>query len=170
MQGGGKKGANTTDHILTLKEAKRKGKNVYIAFLDVTKAYDKAWADGIMYVLKKRGIDNKLWSTIKSLNEDLSAVVETKHGNTRTIKMKDNIRQGGVLSVIMYATLMDEIAKEIKARNLGIKMQGEEKIGCLLWMDDVALIAENKEELQEMLDITEETSTKYRIKFGEDKS
>ena len=170
MQGGGKKGANTIDHILTLKEATKKGKNVYIAFLDVTKAYDKAWADGIMYVLEKRGINNKLWSTIKALNDDLNAIVETKHGNTRPIKMKDNIRQGGVLSVIMYATLMDEIAKEIKARNLGIAMNDEEKIGCLLWMDDVAFIADNREELQEMLDITEKISTKYRIKFGEDKS
>ena len=170
MQGGGKKGANTVDHTLALKEAIRKGKKVYIAFLDVTKAYDKAWADGIMYVLEKRGIKDNLWKKIKQLNEDLTAVIETKHGNTRQIIMKDNIRQGGVLSVIMYATLMDEIGKEVKTRNLGVDMGHGEKIGCLLWMDDVALISENKEELQEMLNITEEIGTRYRIKFGEEKS
>ena len=170
MQGGGKKGSNTVDHILALKEAITMGKSVYMAFLDVTKAYDKAWAEGIMYVLNKQGINNRLWSTIKKLNEDLNATVETKHGDTRTIKMRDNIRQGGVLSVIMYATLMDEIAKEVKERNLGIKLNEGDKIGCLLWMDDVAFIAENREELQEMLDITEKISMKYRIKFGEEKS
>ena len=170
MQGGGKKGAQTIDHILALREAIRKGKEVYIAFMDVTKAYDKAWASGIMHVLEKQGINNKLWSTIKELNEDLKAFVETKHGNTRTIKLKDNIRQGGVLSVIMYATLMDEIAKEVRTRNLGVPMREGEKLGCLLWMDDVAFIAEKKEDLQEMLDIAEEVSAKYRIKFGEEKS
>ena len=170
MQGGGKKGANTVDHILALKEASRKGKNIYIAFLDVTKAYDKAWAEGIMFVMEKQGIKDKLWETIKHLNEDLEAYIETKHGNTRQIKLKDNIRQGGVLSVIMYATMMDEIAKEIQKRNLGIDMGTDQKLGCLLWMDDVALISQNKEELQEMLNITEEIGTKYRIKFGEEKS
>ena len=170
MQGGGKKGANTVDHILALKEAIKKGKDCYVAFLDVTKAYDKAWADGIMYVLGKEGIDNKLWPIIKELNENLTAIVETKHGNTRPITMKDNIRQGGVLSVIMYAILMDEIAKEIEANKLGITMKEGEKIGCLLWMDDVALIAESKDELQKMLDIADKISTKYRIKFGEEKS
>ena len=169
-QGGGKKGSNTVDHTLALKEAIKKGKKVYIAFLDVTKAYDKAWADGIMYVLEKRGIKDRLWKKIKQLNEDLTAVIETKHGNTRQIQMKDNIRQGGVLSVVMYATLMDEIAKEVKARNLGINIGQGAKIGCLLWMDDVALISENREELQEMLDITQEMGTRYRIKFGEEKS
>ena len=170
MQGGGKKGSNTVDHTLALKEAIRKGKKVYIAFLDVTKAYDKAWAEGIMYVLEKRGLNDGLWRKIKQLNENLSATIETRHGNTRQILMKDNIRQGGVLSVIMYATLMDEIAKEVKQRNLGVNMGNGTKIGCLLWMDDVALISENKEELQEMLNITDEIGTRYRIKFGEEKS
>ena len=45
-QAGGQKGKATTDHILILKElvtkAKEQKKPIYIAFLDVTKAYDKA--------------------------------------------------------------------------------------------------------------------------------
>jgi len=170
MQGGGKKGSNTVDHILTLQEMIRKGKNVYIVFLDVTKAYDKAWADGIMYVLAKQGIQGNLWKIIQELNKKLTATIETKYGNTREIQMKDNIRQGGVLSVIMYAVLMDEIAKEIKRRNLGIAGEDGTNTGCLLWMDDVALIANNPEEMQEMLDITSEIGIKYRIKFGMEKS
>ena len=85
-------------------------------------------------------------------------------------EFKDNIRQGGVLSVIMYATLMDKIAKEEETRNLGVSMRDGEKLGCLLWIDDVAFIAEKKEDLQEMLDIAEEAGAKYRIKFGEEKT
>ena len=170
MQGGGKKGANTSDHLLTIQELQKKGKNTYIAFLDVTKAYDKAWADGIMYVMAQQGVQDSTWMTIKKLNEGLTAVAETKHGKTREIKMKDNIRQGGVLSVIMYAILMDEIAKRIKEKNIGIEIEKDNKIGCLLWMDDVVLISEKPEELQEMLNITNEIGTKYRIKFGEEKS
>ena len=65
----------------------------------------------------------------------------------------------------MYATLMDEIAKEVKVRNLGISMGQGSRVGCLLWMDDVALISEDREELQEMLHITQDMGTRYRTKF-----
>ena len=66
---------------------------------------------------------------------------------------------------------MDEISKNIKEANLGIKIPGEEKkIGCLLWMDDVALIANNRKEMQAMLNITDDTAKKYHIKFGDEKS
>ena len=169
-QGGGKRGASTVDHLTVVHETIRIGKKVYVTFLDVTKAYDKAWADGIMYVLEKEGIKDTTWSLIRKLNEDLTAQIETKHGTTRVIRMKDNIRQGGVLSVIMYAALMDEIAKEIDKRGLGVTIAPNRKIGCLLWMDDVVFITEKHQEMQEMLDIAHTAATRYRLKFGEEKS
>ena len=169
-QGGGKKGANTADHILILKELQKVEKTTYITFLDVTKAYDKAWADALLYVINKRGVKNKLWLTVKNLNENLIARVRTKHGTTRDIRIKDSIRQGGVLSVTMYATMMDEIAEEIQNQNLGVKLDEETKVGCLLWMDDVALIANDQTEMQEMLNITGKIADRYHIEFGKAKS
>ena len=47
------------------------------------------------------------------MNENLTATIETKYGDTRTIYIKDSILQGGVLAIVAYANLMDEIAKEI---------------------------------------------------------
>ena len=61
-----------------------------------------------MYVLHKEGIKGKIWQIIDILNRDLKTTIQTKYGPTRQIKIKDSIRQGGVLSVIQYATLMDE--------------------------------------------------------------
>ena len=50
---------------------------------------------------------------------------------------------------------MDEINKEIIKKKVGPKLHNtEEYIGCLLWMDDVALITDNHKDLQEMLNIT----------------
>ena len=78
----------------------------------------------------------------------------TEHGLTRKIAIKDSIRQGGVLSVIEYATLMDEITKDIQGREQGIKMENGETLANLLWMDDVALIHEETKQLQEIMDTT----------------
>jgi hypothetical protein len=144
---------------------------MYIAYLDVTKAYDKALLDGIMYAMHKNGVKGPLWNIIRKFNMNLKAKIKTKAGTTRQIEIKDSIRQGGVLSVILYATVMDEIAKELQKENRGIRIgDTENKIGCLLWMDDVVLMAESPTELQEMLNTTKRVADKYHIVFGKEKS
>ena len=59
-QARGKEGISTTDHLLILKEIintpKRKKKPFLLTYLDVRKAYDKAWLDGIMYALHNNGV------------------------------------------------------------------------------------------------------------------
>jgi hypothetical protein len=108
---------------------------------------------------------------ISNLNSNLKAQIKTKHGLTEIISIKNSIRQGGVLSGALYALLMDEIAKEIQTHNIGIDLHNTTlKIGCLLWMDDVALFHHNPYELQKMLNTTEQVASKYRIEFGEPKS
>ena len=170
-QAGGTKNRATTDHILILKEmaniTKTRKKQLILVYLDVTKAYDKAWLDGIMYVLQKRGIKTKLWKIIKELNSNLTTSIKTKHGKTRKINITDSIRQGGVLSVTLYALMMDETNKALKQTDLGIKIPGNDtKIPCLLWMDDVVLLEETQEKTQNALKITNHTSLKYHIEYG----
>ena len=62
-QAGGRRGSSTVDHLIIVKEiiaaAKREKKDLYVAYLDVTKAYDKAWLKAIMYVMHKEGLRDK---------------------------------------------------------------------------------------------------------------
>ena len=174
-QAGGMKGRATVDHILILKEliniCKKRKTEAILVYLDVTKAYDKAWLDAIMYVLNKQGVDNKLWLLVKKLNSNLKTTVMTKYGPTRKISIKDSIRQGGVLSVILYALMMDEINKELVECEKGITIPNTEtKIPSLLWMDDVVLIENEKEKVQEMLNITNDVSNRYHVEFGMQKT
>ena len=121
--------------------------------------------------MHESGLTGPTWNIVRKLNQNLKAQIKTKDGLTREIRIKDSIRQGGVLSVIEYADVMDKIAKEIKNQNLGIKIDNNEnKVGCLLWMDDVLLMADTPKELQKLLDTTERIAKKYHIEFGEPKS
>ena len=169
-QAGGKPGCSTVDHLIVLKqtidEITTNGKTAYIIFLDVQKAYDKAWLDAILYALYQNGIEGKNLRTIKNLNSNLTARIQTRYGLTRKINIRDSIRQGGVLSVIEYATLIDEIAKELKQRKMGYVTQTNITLDSLLWMDDVCLIHHNPEKLQEILNITNHVANKYHIQFG----
>ena len=72
----------------------------------------------------------------------------------------------------MYATVMDEIAEEINKSELGVNTNNtpDTKLGCLMHMDDVVLISNSAQEMQKMLDITDEISSRCRIVFGKEKS
>ena len=61
---------------------------------------------------------------------------------------------------------MDEIAKELQNKNLGIETDQDVIIDSLLWMDDVCLIHHDINKLQKMLDITNHIAKKYHIEFG----
>ena len=169
-QAGGIGGSATADHVIalkqTIKEIRNRGKTAYVVFIDVQKAYDKAWLDAILYAMKKNGVKGKNLSLVRKLNSNLNARIQTKYGLTRNINIKDSIRQGGVLSVVEYATLMDEISKELNKKNLGITTNNGVKIGNQLLMDDVVLIHDNPKELQKMMDTTNDVALKYHIEFG----
>jgi hypothetical protein len=79
---------------------------------------------------------------------------------------------GEGLSVnVSYTNMMDDIPKELSLRSIGSQKLGTESLnGCLLWMDDVALINEDAHVLQEMLDTTNEIAKRYHLKFGKEKS
>jgi hypothetical protein len=81
-QAGGTEKRSTTDHLLILKEMIKiqtvRKKPIYIAYLDVTKAYDKAWSDGIMYAMHENGLQGPIWNTINKLNKGLKAQIKTK--------------------------------------------------------------------------------------------
>ena len=66
---------------------------------------------------------------------------------------------------------MDEIAKELQKKSTGNQeIWSNTTMGCLLWMDDVVLIHHDKEEIQKMLNITDDIAMRYHIKFGKEKS
>ena len=100
-QAGGQKGRATVDHLTRLKDTiqtiRNNKKPAYIVFLDVTKAYDKAWLDAILYIMHKEGTELPMWKIAKELNSNLRARINTKYGQTREINITDSIRQGGVL-------------------------------------------------------------------------
>ena len=61
---------------------------------------------------------------------------------------------------------MDEINKDLEKKPLGIEIDDKgTRAPCLLWVDDVVLIATSNEELQEMLESTNHTTKKtHRVR------
>ncbi len=112
----GTNGRATEDYIMTLLKHiiqinTNLGKLTYMSLLDITKAYDKVWLD--MYVMHKLAITASLWTIMKRLNEILTTKIATRCRLTIEIKITDSIKQGGCLSMLQYALLINKISKEI---------------------------------------------------------
>ena len=72
-QAGGIESNSTVDHPIvlkqTVKEITSKKLTAYVVFLDVQKAYNKAWLDAILYVLMKNRVEGKNLSIIKKTQQ-----------------------------------------------------------------------------------------------------
>ena len=79
MQSGFRRGRGCTDQIFIVRQICEKylgkGKDVYFAFLDLEKAYDRVDRDAMWSVLRLYGIDVRLLQGVKSLYVDSKACV-----------------------------------------------------------------------------------------------
>ena len=64
---------------------------------------------------------------------------------------------------------INDLAQEIVERNYGVPID-DQKLGILLYADDIVLIAPNKEESQDMLDILNTWCKKWRMRVNVGKS
>ena len=170
LQGGSKKGSSTRDHIFILLTImkKYKIKGLHVIFHDISKAFDKAWREGIMYILDKRGCNKKDWIYMDLLNIKNKVKIKTVFGETNEINTNKIIKQGAVSSPIQFGLLIDEIGKELINMKRGVILETS-NIPCLLWVDDIVTQSTEYDDIQDMLNKIYEMSKKYKLKFGPDK-
>ena len=78
------------------------------------------------------------------------------------------LREGAVLSPILYAVFIDEIVCELDGCD-GVTV-GKERIRCLLYADDIVLLSESADGLQEMLDRCQRFADRSSFQFSMGKS
>ena len=118
---GFKKGHRTADHIFVLKtiidEIVRNDKQkLFVAFIDFRKAYDRVNRTLLFLKLQRTGIKGLFYHNIKKLNSVVSYLVKCHGGHLEAIHSKYGLKQGGVLSAILFNLYIDDI-KEIFDRS-----------------------------------------------------
>ncbi len=71
-----------------------KDKNVYAAFMELEKAYDRVDWEALWDVLRIYGVGGRLLDGVKSLYRDASACVKVKGEMGECFKIKASLRQG----------------------------------------------------------------------------
>ncbi len=172
-QGGFRKDRRGADQIFVLRSVmelrKKQGLDTVIAFLDVKKAYDTVWREGVWSKMRQYGITEKLVKWCEMFYERVEAAVVTGHGMTGWFEVETGLRQGSVLSPLLYSIFMMDLVEELEESGDGV-IVSEAYCGMLMFADDMAMMAETEEEMARMLDRVAKYSEKWRFKFNERKS
>ena len=81
-----------------IQQRKLQRKQTYIALVDIEKAFEYTWREGMFYKLWQRGVRGKIWRVIYNLCQDQVTTISTKLGPTNEIALENGIRQRKVLS------------------------------------------------------------------------
>ncbi|GFO31938.1 retrovirus-related pol polyprotein from type-1 retrotransposable element r2 [Plakobranchus ocellatus] len=151
------KGTSNAIYILRtlIERALAVQKDVHLCFIDYTKAFDKVRHNEIITQLKQLNIDGK---DLRIINWEQTAAMRIENKTSTFQDIKRGVRQGCVLSPDLFSLYSEIIMRNLE-NHPGIKVGGQ-NINNLRYADDTVLIAENKEDLQKLLNIVEEESRK----------
>ena len=152
-QAGFRKGYSTSDHIFTLsaiiedKLSAPKGK-VFAFFIDFSSAFDTVNRDSLFYKLNTMGMSTKIILAIKAIYAFTKAKVWTKAGYTDTFTTKSGVRQGCLLSPLLFTLFLNDLNDYI---NFGGFRYNGVWIRMLLYADDIVFFAPDPDILQNMI-------------------
>ncbi|CAB1110306.1 unnamed protein product [Ectocarpus sp. CCAP 1310/34] len=102
-------------HVFTvgriIQGRKRAGKPTYCFFLDVKKAYDTVWRNGLWKQLSKYGIKGKMWRVLKKMTECTKSAVMLDGELSKFFDIEQGVPQGCTLSPTLF-----QLAAEDKER------------------------------------------------------
>ena len=149
-----RKGKRTRDGICQLRilsdRLLDKKKKLYICFIYYAKAFDKVNHNKLIDVLRKYEIPSEEIRIISSIYWNQVAYVRTNKGMSKQISIKKGVRQGCILSPVLFNLYSEELINEALEDEEGVKLNG---IGItnIRYADDTILIADSEDKLQTML-------------------
>ena len=165
-QHGFRSNRSTKDMIFTLRRIADKhwefNRPLYIAFIDLEKAFDRVPRGGLWSKLNQYGIPQQLQRAITSLYRSTTNTVRTGNDAELWFETTAGVRQGSVLSPLLFILYLDlvikEVAKEQRTTNI------------LAYADDIAQLATTEDELQNYMTLWDNTLSKYGLKMNRKKT
>ena len=132
-QGGFRVGRSTSEQIFILKETilgrKRGRKSTFCCFLDIRKAYDTVFREGLWESLLVKQIGGKMWRVIKNMYSEVASCVRLGEERTDWFRLEVGLRQG----CILFSVFIDRLAEEVK--EVGGARYGKIELSLLLFAD-----------------------------------
>jgi Reverse transcriptase (RNA-dependent DNA polymerase) len=111
-------GKDTTDAIFIVRQMQEKylskRMELWIAFVDLEKAFDRGPREVVWWALKRAGVEEWVVEVIKSMYAGATTAVQMKNGASQEFELKVGVHQGSVLSPLLFIIVMEALASKFK--------------------------------------------------------
>ena len=132
-----------------------------LGFVNLEKAFDTVSREMVMATLRWMGIPEAEVRMVEGTYEKTTARVVVGEGASEEFEVKIGLRQGSVLSPLLFIAVLDLISRKTVVKDAMKK---------LLYADDLALVANGKQELQETLEEWKGLFTRHGLKINIEKT
>lgn len=161
-----RRGRSAMEHIYTMdgivEIQRRRGKKVYVCFMDMTAAYDTVNRKLLISKVRDMFKSDKIANIIKDLYEGTSLSVWNGIELAEGFETVTGVRQGCNLSGLLFNIYLNDLENQLKG---GISV-GNATVNLLMYADDLVIIAESRDVLQKLVNKTIEHLNSLQLKVN----
>ncbi|XP_045474950.1 uncharacterized protein LOC123680878 [Harmonia axyridis] len=167
--GKGSKELLIIDNLIT-KQAKRKQKNISMAWIDYQKAFDSVPHSWLLEILRIYKVDPKIISFFQFLmstwRTSLRLEGSSELNKSPAIMIKRGIFQGDSFSPLWFCLAMNPLSSMLNRSSYGYSLDAEKKLTHLFYIDDLKLYARGRQQLEGELELVRKFSEDIGMRFG----
>ena len=157
-------GRGTTDAIFVVRQLQEKylavNKRLYMAFVDLEKAFDRVPRKVIWWALRKLGVEEWIVRLVQGMYANAGSRVRVGEGFSKEFEVKVGVHQDSVLSPLLFIIVLEALSREFRA---GVPWED-------LYADDLVIIADSLEECVRRLLIWKEAMEKKGLRVNAGKT
>ena len=134
-------------------------KQTLTVWIDLQKAFDTVWTDGLLLKLKKCNIAGNMFRWIKSYLHNRRARVVIDNTKSKKILLRHGVPQGGVISPTLFLVFINDLIKIFPS-----------SVKCAMYADDLEYATTAKVRLQEAINILSSWAQDWCVKINKTKS
>ena len=144
---------------------------LWLLFIDFEKAFDSVNRENIWAILYNRGTPRKIVNLIKEGYRGYKCRVKQGTKLSEEFETKTGVKQGCILSPLLFAITLDEIMRNaIKGNKRGIGWTLNESLEDLEFADDICLLSHRKSHLQQKVTDVQIQARKVGLKINGSKT
>ena len=154
---------HTISHYLT------NNSNVNVLMLDASKAFDRVHYIHLFKKLISRGMCPIITRLLLNMYIHQKLQVKWNGVTSEQFNVSNGVRQGGIMSPLLFRIYIDDLLLELKNRGIGC-IVGNYYCGAFGYADDIILLCPSTTGMEDMIKICERYADKHYIKFNGNKS
>ena len=137
-----------------------------MAFLDFSAAFDSVDRESLWALMKVKGVPHNIVDLVKNIYDATMCRVKAYGEISEPFSFSTGVRQGDVLSPLLFLLAVDRIMARAAAASSGVLVTDDLAVANLEYADDVVAIADNVTELRAHVKAIEDSSACLGLKLN----